>query len=178
MPDFSVKQRQKLAAKGQAMPQGGFPIRNRADLKRAIQAIGRAKNPEATKAWIKKRAKELNATDLIPESWSVTHYQKPSLDELSHHGVKGMKWGDRKAILGGKPQEINKPVGRRFVREFETVATLAGVAALGVAFAHSPRAQTAMKIPAKAAVHYMSDKNNRRRVGRFIKNVGIVYSKL
>lgn len=112
MPDFSVKQRQKLAAKGQAMPQGGFPIRNRADLKRAIQAIGRASNPDAAKAWIKKRAKELNAMDMIPQSWSAAHSslggdmlkEKPSLDELTelqHHGIKGMKWGVRSRPVGG-----------------------------------------------------------------------------
>lgn len=112
MPDFPAKQRQKLADKGQAMPQGGFPIRNRADLKRAIQAIGRASNPDAAKAWIRKRARELNATDLLPESWSAAHSalggdmlkEKPSLAELTelqHHGVKGMRWGVRSRSSGG-----------------------------------------------------------------------------
>lgn len=99
MPDFPAKQRQKLADKGQAMPGGGFPIRNRADLQRAIQAIGRANNPDAAKAWIKKRAKELNAMDLIPESWNASHGDKPLLSDLvalEHHGIKGMKWGVRK----------------------------------------------------------------------------------
>lgn len=104
MPDFPPKKRQQLADKGQAMPGGGFPIRNRADLQRAIQAIGRASNPDAAKAWIKKRARELNAIDLIPESWSMSHYEKPSLDELTelvHHGVKGMRWGVRSRSSGG-----------------------------------------------------------------------------
>lgn len=101
MPDFPSKQRQALANKGQAMPEGGFPIRNRADLKRAIQAIGRAKNPDAAKAWIKKRARQLNATDLIPKEWTVTHHEKPSLEDLVHHGVKGMKWGVRRSGSSG-----------------------------------------------------------------------------
>lgn len=133
MPDFTGKQREKLASKGQAMPQGGFPIRNHADLKRAIQAIGRAKNPEAAKAWIKKRAKELKATHLLPEAWSVTHcielgaeevnsilmggvplmenVVNPPLDKLTvlkHHGVKGMQWGvRRRGILQARKNVAN-----------------------------------------------------------------------
>lgn len=67
--EFTQDQRDAAAKKGQAMPGGGFPIKNRQDLKNAIQAIGRAKDPEATKAFIKKRAKELGLEDLIPEGW-------------------------------------------------------------------------------------------------------------
>lgn len=88
MPDFNQMQRQKLAAKKQAMPDGGFPIRNVADLKNAIQAFGRAKNKPAVKAWIKKRARELGATNLLPDNWRD--------DTLVHYGVKGQKWGVRR----------------------------------------------------------------------------------
>lgn len=38
MPDFNTMQRRRLAARNQAMPDGGFPIRNVSDLKNAIQA--------------------------------------------------------------------------------------------------------------------------------------------
>lgn len=100
MPDFPKKKREQLAEQGQAMPNGAFPIRNRADLKRAIQAFGRAKNPEEVKAWIKKRAKDLNCMDLLPESWMMMQQSdKPALDELTvleHVGVKGMRWGVRR----------------------------------------------------------------------------------
>lgn len=51
------------------MPDGSYPIRNKSDLANAIQAIGRAKNPDAVKAHIRKRARALDATDMIPESW-------------------------------------------------------------------------------------------------------------
>jgi hypothetical protein len=69
--DFSDKERQNLADKKQAMPGGAFPIRNVADLKNAISAYGRAKDPAAAKAWIIKRAKALGATAmaLLPEDW-------------------------------------------------------------------------------------------------------------
>ena len=95
MAEFTTKQREKLAEEKEAMPDGSYPIRNRSDLKNAIQAIGRAKNPAKTKAWIKKRARELDAEDLIPESW-LEHLDDDS-EYLVHYGVMGMKWGVRKA---------------------------------------------------------------------------------
>lgn len=51
------------------MPDGSFPIESKADLKNAIQAIGRAKNPAAAKAHIKRRARALGCADMIPEGW-------------------------------------------------------------------------------------------------------------
>lgn len=53
------------------MSDGSFPIRNVSDLKNAIRAIGRAKNPSAAKAHIKKRAASLGESDLIPENWKL-----------------------------------------------------------------------------------------------------------
>ena len=94
MPEFTTKQREKLADENEAMPDGSYPIRNRSDLKNAIQAFGRSKNPEKTKAWIKKRARELDAEDLIPESW-LEHGDDSAY--LIHYGVLGMKWGVRRA---------------------------------------------------------------------------------
>lgn len=67
--EFTPKEREKLADEKKAMPGGGFPIENESDLKNAIQAIGRAKDPEAAKAHIKDRAKALGLTALIPEQW-------------------------------------------------------------------------------------------------------------
>jgi hypothetical protein len=67
--DVSMKEREKLAEKNKALPDGGFPIANEADLKNAIRAVGRAKNPAAAKAHIKRRAKALGREDLIPPNW-------------------------------------------------------------------------------------------------------------
>lgn len=67
--DFPADERKKAADKGHALPDGSFPIENVDDLKNAIQAIGRAKDPDAAKAHIKKRARELGQEALIPEDW-------------------------------------------------------------------------------------------------------------
>lgn len=61
-----------MAKKGEAMPNGKYPIRNRQDLKDAIRLSGSSSMPkEEVKKWIKKRAKELNLEDELPEDWKV-----------------------------------------------------------------------------------------------------------
>ena len=67
--DFTAEERKKLAEEGKAMPDGSFPIENKEDLKNAIRLVGQAKDKEKAMAFIKKRAKALNAEDMIPESW-------------------------------------------------------------------------------------------------------------
>lgn len=67
--EFSSKDRKKLAGEGEAEKNGSFPIRNKEDLSNAIQAYGRSKDKEATKSWIKKRAKELDCEDCLPADW-------------------------------------------------------------------------------------------------------------
>lgn len=67
--DYSEDKRKEMAANGEAMPGGGYPIKDRGDLKDAIQAFGRAKDKVATKKHIIARAKALGATDMLPEDW-------------------------------------------------------------------------------------------------------------
>ena len=99
--EFTSDERKLLVEKHEAMPDGSYPIRNRADLANAIQAYGRSKNKEKTKRWIIRRAKELNLTDLLPEDWNSQNGSTEHMDSvknfLEHYGTKGMKWGVRRS---------------------------------------------------------------------------------
>ncbi|HEY6416567.1 MAG TPA: hypothetical protein VIX41_10030 [Acidimicrobiales bacterium] len=68
---YDAETRQRMASRGTAMPDGSFPIADLEDLRNAIQAIGRAKNPDAVKRHIRKRARALGHVDLIPDSWTA-----------------------------------------------------------------------------------------------------------
>lgn len=68
--EFDTEMRKEMADKGTAMDDGSYPIANTGDLKNAIQAFGRSKNKDATKAHIIKRAKALGKTDMLPEDWT------------------------------------------------------------------------------------------------------------
>ena len=67
--DYSPKQRRAMAARGQAMPDGSFPIADEADLRNAIQSVGRADNYEAAKKHIIRRARALGLTEVLPKDW-------------------------------------------------------------------------------------------------------------
>ena len=68
---YTAEERKKMAEDGHALPDGSFPIADEEDLRNAIQAIGRASDPEKAKAHIKKRANALGLSDLIPDTWSL-----------------------------------------------------------------------------------------------------------
>lgn len=69
--EFTEESRKKGAEEGWAKPDGSYPIRNTGDLKNAITAWGRGGATASDKAWIKKRAKALGATSMLPENWQT-----------------------------------------------------------------------------------------------------------
>jgi hypothetical protein len=77
--EFSTASRERMAEEGTAMPDGSFPIANGNDLRNAIQSVGRAKNYNAAKEHIIRRARALGMIDMLPEDW------KP--------GVRKTMWG-------------------------------------------------------------------------------------
>lgn len=83
---YDMGTRMQMAGKGQAMSDGAFPIANLADLRNAIQSIGRASDPAAAKAHIIKRAKALNATDELPTDWAGSTKQEAALADLELAG--------------------------------------------------------------------------------------------
>ena len=70
---ISRDDREKLAKKGHALPDGSYPIRNVDDLKNAIQAYGRSKKSDRAdvRKHIMKRAHQLNFRHLIPDSFKT-----------------------------------------------------------------------------------------------------------
>lgn len=84
---YSQDTRDSMAKKGSAMADGSFPIADEADLRNAIQAFGRAKDKNATKAHIMKRAIALGKEDLIPVTWvSKADIDKAKTQEKSAEG--------------------------------------------------------------------------------------------
>lgn len=68
--NYTDEERRDLAEKHQALPDGSYPIVDEEDLRNAIQAIGRAADPEKAKRHIIKRARALDLLDLIPQEWA------------------------------------------------------------------------------------------------------------
>jgi uncharacterized protein YkwD len=66
---FTDDQRNSMSKEGTAMADGSFPIKSESDLRNAIQAYGRAKDKEAAKRHIMKRAKDMGKESLIPSNW-------------------------------------------------------------------------------------------------------------
>jgi len=68
--EYSEEKRKELSKKGYAEVNGSYPIVNKSDLKNAIKSFGRSKNKDLTKKHIIKRAKALDAVNLLPKDWS------------------------------------------------------------------------------------------------------------
>lgn len=67
--EFDKEEREKLAKRGHALPDGSFPIVNKEDLENAKRGYGRSKDPEMTKKHIIKRARAIGAYNMIPDNW-------------------------------------------------------------------------------------------------------------
>lgn len=68
--NYDTQQRRDMADKGEALPDGSFPIADKVDLGNALQSIGRAGNRTIALAHIRRRAKALGAEDMLPD-WAV-----------------------------------------------------------------------------------------------------------
>lgn len=118
--DFSADQRSEMADEGLAMPDGSYPIANRTDLANAIQAIGRAGDPEAVKRHIRKRAAALNALDMIPESWGAEEKVGPGNVDAIQDAIggdvlrgRGPRRGNMEDLLDYWRPIMKKPGGFR-----------------------------------------------------------------
>ena len=87
---FTADQRREMAANGEAMKDGSYPINDGADLENAIHAIGRGNDSHAAiRAHITRRAKALGLSDKLPEAWSNGSKIAKALNEaIEKSGIK------------------------------------------------------------------------------------------
>jgi hypothetical protein len=90
---WTDEKRAEAAKRGIALPDGQYPIADREDLRKAISAYGRAKDPAAVKRHIMRRASALGELELIPDDWAGA----PGFDPAKH-----LRGPDGKFISQGK----------------------------------------------------------------------------
>jgi len=67
--DWTLDKRKQCAKNGTAMKDGSFPIENTQHVHDAVDDWGRAGAKPSVKEHIKARAKSLDASHLLPDSW-------------------------------------------------------------------------------------------------------------
>lgn len=173
MPKFSTDQRKELSAKKMSLPDGSYPIRNVSDLKNAIASFGRAKNPELTKKWIIKRAKELDATDLLPEAWgvdSVEQFEKDSDSDIMHFGVLGMKWGVRRKKNSISRKEQKKRANKKTSRDYNETEFLRKRKVKSLSNAQLKKAITRMQLEQQYKQLSKNDRSKLQKIGEKFLN--------
>lgn len=80
---YSAKQKRQMAAKGQAMKNAAgdpsYPIKSKADLRKAIRAVGRGgADHDAIRKHIIQRAAALGLSSMIPDNWNEDGSMKES----------------------------------------------------------------------------------------------------
>jgi hypothetical protein len=69
---YSEADRKRMADTHQALPDGSFPIKTKADLRRAIKAVGRGgADHDEIRAHIAKRAAALGLEAMVPDNWNA-----------------------------------------------------------------------------------------------------------
>jgi len=111
--EFSDEKRKQLAAAGHAMQDGSFPIENVTDLHNAIQSVGRSSNYNKAKAHIIQRAKDLEATNILPEDWKI----KKFIDDIKDVLIKAI--GTSSSV----DQERDERTVENYVRQTGNVKT-------------------------------------------------------
>ena len=93
----TAEERREAADRGQALPDGSFPIRNTRDLRNAISAFGRANREDrrTVARHIRRRARALNATEMLPEEGVLADLLKndgeDNIEKESQHMDEDLK---------------------------------------------------------------------------------------
>lgn len=114
---FSRERRKKMAGKGKALPWGGFPIEDCGDVKNAVRAIGRAKDRSRTIGHIKRHAKSLGCSHLIPKKWNGSGAKEKSIAAEE----ESTKMNEEQVALAARSAgiDVNALRNRRAVRAKE-----------------------------------------------------------
>ena len=82
---YNADDRKRMAANGQALPDGSYPIADEEDLHNAIHAVGRGSNNshDTIRRHIIKRAKALGLSSAIPDNWDAGGGNDSSADNRS-----------------------------------------------------------------------------------------------
>lgn len=79
---YSADDRKRMAANGQAMDDGSYPIADAEDLDNAVHAVGRGDAPhDAIRRHIARRAKALGRADMLPDTWGADGQMQKAGDE-------------------------------------------------------------------------------------------------
>lgn len=105
--NFSPEKREQLAREKKALKDGSFPIENTADLRRAIQAYGRASESKRgqVRRHIVRRARALGKENMIPEQWSEATMSELDLAREDSRDVITA------AVLANRADEIRRRMG-------------------------------------------------------------------
>lgn len=179
MSDFTDKQRASLAKRGLAMPDGGYPIRNRKDLSNAIQAYGRGKGKDEIKRWIKKRAKELNA--VVKQRSKDPTYKKAFEEAYAKQDMgKARRAAERQRKTTDRTEPIKTGVARgvkKAVRAGTKAVTFAATTAAGVAAAyyisHPDEGKAMVNNIIRKASNTVNKARNVARGARFLRKMGL-----
>lgn len=127
---ITAEQRAKYKKQGVTDPHGGFPLPDADHVRRAVQAIGRAKNPELEKKRIIAAAKKFGCMHYIPASWNVSkgEYTEQIRTNAANRRLRnfhrGMDPSDEriKANLGSKKKKKRTVRREMSNKEFESLA--------------------------------------------------------
>ena len=103
--EYTQEERDLAGDRGEALPDGSYPIKTVGDLKNAIQAIGRAKDRAKTIAHIKTRAQALGREDLIPDSFKAVEHDEATLESV-RAGIVALIKAELDEMLSGEEDEI------------------------------------------------------------------------
>lgn len=107
---YDTKARKKMAASGQAMKDGSYPIANKSDLRKAIHAVGRGgADHNAIRKHVMARARALGLSSMIPANWNSDGSLKETVTQFGEIREYMGGYGDAGSNAGFCIDAFNGP---------------------------------------------------------------------